>query len=41
MGIAAGGSKRQIIVHAQIRAKPDQMGGHNIPFIIKMDTYDV
>lgn len=41
MRIAAGGGERQVIVDAQIRAKPDQMGGHNIPFMMKIDKFDV
>jgi hypothetical protein len=41
MGIAAGGGERQVIVDAQIRAKPDQMGGHSIPFIMKIDKFDL
>ena len=39
--LAAGGGERQIIVDAQIRAKPDQMGGHIIPFIMKIDKFDL
>ncbi|MNP39553.1 hypothetical protein D3C76_1331350 [compost metagenome] len=33
MFVAAGGSKRQVVVDAQIGAKPDQMGGHNTPVL--------